>query len=130
MQTMEELVAKFAHGIDDKLRVPISEGIVGHSFCTKRTIILEDVHACNHFDTHIDCITGYETKNIISIPIINSKNEVMGVFQALNKQSQNPKFHEDDIKLLDLVVLYVGEVFESTILYENLEEKVAQEIQK
>lgn len=126
----QELVAKFAHGIKVELKEPISSGVVGYCFRTKETILIEDVKSSELFDTHVDKLTGYETKNIISIPIINSKNEVMGVFQALNKISNNHKFHEDDLKLLDLVTLYMAEVFESTILYENLEERVAQEIQK
>ncbi len=125
-----ELVAKFAHGIEIELREPISSGVVGYCFRTKETILIEDVQESEFFDHHIDTITGYETKNIISIPIVNSKNEVMGVFQALNKQSKDNKFHEDDIKLLDLVTLYMAEVFESSILYENLEERVAKEVEK
>ncbi len=125
-----ELVAKFAHGIETELREPIKSGVVGYCFVNQETLVIENTKTSKLFDDHIDTITGYETKNLISIPIINSKQETMGVFQVLNKQSNNHKFHEDDIKLLDLVTLYMGEVFESTLLYENLALQVKEEIQK
>jgi len=128
--TLNELVAKFAHGVEIELREPISSGVVGHCFTNQETLVIENTKTNKFFDNHIDAITGYETKNIISVPIINSKKETVGVFQALNKLSNNQQFHEDDIRLLDLVTLYMGEVFESTLLYENLALKVEEEIEK
>jgi signal transduction histidine kinase len=126
----QELVAKFAHGVDVELREPSTSGVVGYCFTNQETLLIDDTKNNPLFDSHIDKLTGYKTKNIISIPIINSKKETMGVFQVLNKLSNNEKFHEDDIKLLDLVTLYMGEVFESTILYENLALQVQEEIEK
>jgi len=124
------LIAKFAHGIETELSEPIEAGVVGHCFTNQKTLVIEDAKSSELFDAHIDSITGYDTQNIIAIPIVNSKKETVGVFQALNKQSNSKKFHEDDIKLLDLVTLYMGEVFESTLLYENLALQVEEEIQK
>jgi len=127
---LKVLITKFAHGIETELREPIDVGVVGHCFTNQETLVIEDAKSSELFDAHIDSITGYDTQNIIAIPIVNSKKETVGVFQALNKQSNNKKFHEDDIKLLDLVTLYMGEVFESTLLYENLAIQVEEEIQK
>ncbi len=84
-QETQELIAKFAHGVDCVLKEPIGSGVVGHCFNTKETIIINDTKSNPLFDNHIDILTGYHTKNIISIPIINSKGEILGVFQALNK---------------------------------------------
>ena len=127
---LKVLITKFAHGIETELREPIDVGVVGHCFTNQETLVIEDAKSSELFDANIDTITGYDTQNIIAIPIVNSKKETVGVFQALNKQSNNKKFHEDDIKLLDLVTLYMGEVFESTLLYENLAIQVEEEIQK
>jgi len=125
-----QLVVKFAHGIETELKESVTSGVVGYCFTNQETLVIEDTTSNKFFDNHIDVLTGYETKNIISIPIVNSKKETIGVFQALNKQSNNQQFHEDDIKLLDVVTLYLGEVFESTLLYENLALRVEEEIQK
>lgn len=126
----KELVAKFAHGVETELRESISSGVVGYCFSTQETLVIEDTASNKFFSNYIDTITGYHTKNLISVPIFNGKKEIIGVFQALNKISNNHKFHKDDINLLDLVTLYIGEVFESTILYENLALKVEEEILK
>ena len=123
------LEAKFAHGVERVLQEPMQKGIVGECFNSSKTVIKNDVRECDIFDKEIDQQTGYITESIVSIPIKNSKKETVGVFQALNKKSNNGAFHEDDLQMLDLVTLYIAEVFESTLLYEELEQRVQEEIQ-
>jgi len=45
----------------------------------------------------VDKETGYKTNNIITTPIFNSKREIIGVLQLLNKDEG---FDEDDVKFM------------------------------
>jgi signal transduction histidine kinase len=125
----KDLVAKFAHG-GKVLRVKSYDGIVGHCFLTKETIILDDVSKSEYYNKEVEKETGYKIKSMITTPIINSQNEVIGVYQALNKIDKTESFSKDDINMLDLVTLYIAEVLESTLLYQNLEKRVKEEVTK
>lgn len=114
-----EFISKIADGVAP-LHLNYGDGLVGYSFLTKETIILDDAYDSPFFDKEIDLETGYRTKSIITMPILNAKSEVIGVFQALNKKVDNGIFNDDDRKLLEFVNAYISEVLESTYLYEEL----------
>jgi signal transduction histidine kinase/CheY-like chemotaxis protein len=117
-----EFITKVAHGVDP-LTLPTADGIVGHCFLTNETIIIDDVYTSEYFEPSIDEETGYRSKSVLTMPIVNNKNEAIGVFQALNKISKDEKFTQEDKNLLELMTAYVSEVLESTHLYEKLQEK-------
>ncbi|MEA3289562.1 MAG: ATP-binding protein [Campylobacterota bacterium] len=117
-----EFITKVAHGVNS-LHIAQSDGIVGYCFLTKETMLFDDVYESEFFDSSLDKATGYRTKSMITVPIINIHGDAIGVFQALNKQTEKGKFSDEDQKLLNLVVAYIAEVLESSILYENLKKK-------
>lgn len=86
-QEKNELVTKFAHGVDQKLHLSSDRGIVGHCFLTKETLLIDDAYNNEYFNNLIDKETGYTTKSIITMPILNNDQEVVGIFQALNKNT-------------------------------------------
>ena len=124
----KEFITKIAHGLDENLHLAEDDGVVGHCFLTKETILLDDVHNAGFFNNNIEKSTGYDVKSMIAMPILNCQDEVVGVIQALNKNSKDQKFTQDDIKLLELIRAYMAEVFESTLLYDNLEFKIEKAV--
>jgi len=121
-QKEEQFITKVAHG-EDTLQTSLTNGIVGHCFLTGETLIIDDAYKSEYFDSSIDKSTGYRTKSIITMPIYNSKLETIGVFQALNKNTKEGVFTQNDKNILELVCTYVANVLENSILYEQLQQK-------
>jgi hypothetical protein len=72
--------------------IPVStESIAGAAAVMKRTINIEDVRklpddAPYHYDPTFDERSGYSTRSVLAVPMINLHGEVQGVVQLLNKK--------------------------------------------
>ncbi|MDO8895530.1 ATPase, T2SS/T4P/T4SS family [Nitrosomonas sp.] len=83
------------------LRLPVAENsIVGFSGLQKQVINIEDVYNKSElkqinptlvFSHEVDKRTGYRTKQMMVVPILNADNqELLGVVQAINNRSNQP----------------------------------------
>ena len=81
-----ELWAKVALGLSDMIRFDARLGIAGAVLISGKPMIIEDAYRSPLFYAAIDSITGYHTRNILSVPLRSPKQEVVGVFQVLNKR--------------------------------------------
>src|SRR5256885_11442488 len=81
-----ELWAKVALGVSDTIRFDSRLGIAGAVLISAKPMIVEDAYKSPLFYPSIDSITGYHTRNVLSVPLRNPKQEVIGVFQVLNKR--------------------------------------------
>ncbi|KAI6661608.1 Sperm phosphodiesterase 5 isoform X2 [Oopsacas minuta] len=79
-------------GYEDSLRnesnyifVPITNGIVGRVASTKLLVNIKDAYSNPDFCKDVDVKVGYETRNILCLPVLNPNNEVIGVISAINK---------------------------------------------
>jgi len=81
-----ELWAKVALGVSDTIRFDSRLGIAGGVLIAGKPLIVEDAYKSPLFYPSIDSITGYHTRNVLSVPLRNPKQEVIGVFQVLNKK--------------------------------------------
>ena len=71
-----------------RLEVPISpSSILGSAVLNGEPINLPDVYEDPRFDQKYDIQTGYRTRSMLSMPLIDMKTEdVVGCLQVLNKQ--------------------------------------------
>lgn len=67
------------------LRLPADKGIVGHVASTAETLNILDAYRDPRFDASSDLKTGYQTRNILCMPVFNSSGKLMGVSQLINK---------------------------------------------
>jgi adenylate cyclase len=82
-----ELWSVVAQGAEiNEIRIPSHLGIAGTVFTTRTTINIPDAYADPRFNPAIDKRTGYRTRSILCMPIINKEGKVIGVTQVLNKQ--------------------------------------------
>ncbi len=116
----KELWTKVAHGID-RISVPATSGIVGHGVTNSEVVIVNKPYEDARFNQEVDKKTGYTTRNILVVPIVNSQNEVLGAFQTVNKIFGDG-FEELDVKFLKLASSYAGESIETARLYEEIED--------
>lgn len=67
--------------------------VVVQSVLHKQAINIEDVYAAPAFDFSgtgsIDQMTGYHTKSVLTVPMSNHKNEVMGAIQLINAMEKD-----------------------------------------
>ncbi len=113
------LWTKVAHGVD-YIKIPAGSGVVGNAIAQKSSVIINDVYADPHFNSSVDKETGYKTETMMVIPMYNSKDEVIGAMQVINKKDAEG-FSEEDLRHLNLASSYVAESVESSLLLEEIE---------
>jgi len=93
-----------ADGIE-RLVLPANKGIVGYVVQNKTIKKVNDTSKEPLFYKEVDNSTGYKTKNILAVPLLNNENELLGVIQFLNKDG---KFNRDDINIAYLFSNYIS----------------------
>lgn len=71
---------------------PNEEMVATYCALHKKVIAIDDVYDAPHFNfqgtKEFDKNTGYRSKSMLVIPLLNSSHELIGVLQLLNKQDQ------------------------------------------
>ena len=81
-----ELWSKVALGVENKeIRFPADKGLAGYVVQTGETLNIADAYSDSRFNPEVDKNTGYHTKTILCMPIMNNNHEIIGAFQVLNK---------------------------------------------
>jgi len=102
----------------DEIKVPINSGVAGWVYTNKTPLVVSDAYADHRFYRGIDEKTGFETRNILSVPLINGEYKCIGTLQTLNKKSG--PFTGDDKEILLHLANYVTIALENSRLYEEL----------
>ena len=87
----------------EEIKIPSNIGIVGYSYKTKEDQIVNNVKDSPYFNPQIDEMTTFKTESILSVPLMNNKNEALGVIQILNKKEA--QFNEEDLKKVKVLSL-------------------------
>lgn len=94
-----EIWTKIAEGMATKeIRLPLGQGIAGTVADTLETINIRDAYRDPRFDKEIDRKSGYHTRTILCMPMLNHEGKLIGVIQVLNKHDGH--FGEYDEALL------------------------------
>ena len=89
----DELVLEIATGIAP-VRVPASAGIVGACARERRIINVPDCYKDARFNPDVDRASGYRTRCMLALPLIDHREVLVGVMQVLNKAGG--EFNADD----------------------------------
>jgi signal transduction histidine kinase len=118
-----ELWSIVAEGVEDgKLRLPQGTGIVGAVARTGVGLNLADVYADPRFDPSVDERTGYRTRSLLCMPLLDADGQPMGVVEALNKRG-GEVFSVEDERLLEAVGHQMAIALTNTLLYKELKEQ-------
>ncbi len=118
-ETGEKLFSRVAHGVK-LLEVNAKEGIVGECIQTGKALVINDPYNDDRFNSEVDVKTGFLTKSIIVHPLYNSKQEIMGAIQALNKVSDDSKFTKDDERILSIAGTFSSKILDTLKLHLEL----------
>jgi phosphoserine phosphatase len=136
-----ELFTQVAHGIGDAhdapsvIRIPMGAGIAGAAATGKHIVNIPDAYADERFNRAVDQRTGYRTRTILAIPLLDHEGHMVGVAQVLNRREG--VFTEEDEMLAEglaanaAVAMKRGRLIEDRIERERLEREmdVAKDIQ-
>jgi len=110
----------------NEITIPCDQGVAGWVYCNKLPLVVADVQADPRFYPAIDQLTGFNTKNMLCVPLVNRKKACIGTLQALNKKAG--AFTDDDRESLGYLSNYVTVALENAKLYEEI--KSADEAKK
>lgn len=82
-----------------ELVVPADRGIAGRVARTGEIANVKDPHADPDFDSAFDKASGFNTRAILTVPVLSAKGQVLGVLQALNPTDNHPFDHDDETML-------------------------------
>ncbi|MFH1421172.1 MAG: HD-GYP domain-containing protein [Planctomycetota bacterium] len=102
-----------------EIRLPFGKGLAGSVAQTKEILNIEDAYSDPRFNKEIDYQTGWRTRNMLIVPLLNLNDEIKGVIQVMNK-CHGP-FVDYDIELLRALASQAAVAIEKQSLYEENE---------
>jgi adenylate cyclase len=128
----DELWSKLAEGTGREIRIPASAGLAGAAFTSGELVHVPDAYADPRFNQAVDRLSGFRTRNILSMPITDRESIRLGVMQVLNKRSG--AFTSVDIRRLRAfsaeiaVAIQNAKLFSDVLALKNYNESVLKSL--
>ncbi|MEI6667692.1 MAG: GAF domain-containing protein [Acidobacteriota bacterium] len=115
-----ELFSRVAMGDTvGEIRMPNHVGIAGAVFTSAQAINIPHAYADLRFNPAFDKRTGYFTRSILCVPIVNKAGKVIGVTQVLNKKGG--PFTDDDQSRLKAFTAQLAISLENAKLFDDVQ---------
>jgi len=108
-----------AGGKVNEIRFPSNVGIAGTVFTTGQSLNIPHAYADLRFNPSFDRQTGFFTRCILCVPIINKQGEVIGVTQVLNKKTG--AFTDKDEQQLKTFTGQIAIALENSKLFDDVQ---------
>jgi Nif-specific regulatory protein len=120
-----QVVARPALGMPGgELRLADHVGVVGDVLKSGQPTIVNDVRRDPRFASNVDTQSGYQTRSLLCVPLVDLGGQCVGVFEAINKKSG--PFTAYDQATLELLAAQAAVAIESTTEREALVRTNAQ----
>jgi signal transduction histidine kinase len=96
---------------------PWHEGIAGTVFKTGEPVVTGNVKGDTRHFQGIDRDTGFDTHDMIALPLKKWEGEPIGVLEVLNKKEG--RLNEDDVAILTIIASFTAMAVEQARLYED-----------
>lgn len=115
-----ELFSHVGAGLDSfEIRLPNNRGIAGTVFTSGKTINIPHAYADLRFNPAFDKQTGFFTRSILCVPVVNKQGKVIGVTQVLNKTGG--PFDENDESRLKAFTAQIAIGLENAKLFNDVQ---------
>jgi adenylate cyclase len=115
-----ELFSRVAMGASvGEIRLPNTAGIAGAAFTSGQAINIPHAYADLRFNPAFDKRTGYFTRSILCVPIVNKQGKTIGVTQVLNKKGG--PFTAEDEKRLKVFTAQLAISLENAKLFDDIQ---------
>ncbi|GIW77279.1 MAG: hypothetical protein KatS3mg104_2342 [Phycisphaerae bacterium] len=119
-ESTHELWTQVAIGTDP-IRLDYRTGLAGHVFQTGESVWTPDAYADPRFNRAVDEQTGFRTRDLLTVPILDLDRCPVGVLQAINHRDGFSRTHLD---LCQLLADQIGVVVQRHRLHEQVIESV------
>ncbi len=102
-----------------KIRLPNDAGVAGTVFSRGETINIPYAYADLRFDPSVDTRTGYFTRSVLCVPLVNKEGRRIGVTQVLNKRGG--PFSDEDEAHLKAFTVQIAICLENAQLFEDVQ---------
>lgn len=106
-----------------EIRVPMGKGIAGHVAVSGETMNVEDANKEPLFFADVDKQTGYKTKSVLCMPVLDHEGNVVAVVEALNKRKQggtgSDRFDGEDERVMRTLAHHAGLSLRNSQLYQT-----------
>ena len=102
-----------------EIRLPSNAGIAGNVFTSGTTLNIPYAYADLRFNPSFDRLTGYFTRSLLCVPIINKDNRIIGVTQVLNKKGST--FTDEDEQRLKAFTGQISIALENSKLFDDVQ---------
>ena len=100
-----ELWSRVAIGADE-IRFPADLGIAGHVFTANKLLHVSDPYADPRFNPDPDRRSGFITRNLLTVPLVDIDRKPLGVLQAVNTTDED--FSESDQQMIQMLADQAG----------------------
>jgi len=115
-----ELFSRIAQGDSmGEIRLPNHLGIAGAVFTSGQSVNIPHAYADLRFNPAFDKQTGYFTRSILCVPVVNKNGKTIGVTQVLNKKGG--PFSEEDESRLKAFTAQVSIALENAKLFDDVQ---------
>ena len=115
----DELWSRVAEGAEQRqIRIPANAGIAGAAFGRGEVLNIPDAYADPRFNRDIDRASGFRTRNLLNVPVIDRTGERLGVVQVLNKRGG--AFTQTDIRRLKAFSADIAVALENARLFSDV----------
>jgi adenylate cyclase len=115
----DELWSRVAEGTEQKeIRIPGNAGIAGAAFVSGDVLNIPDAYADRRFNREVDRRSGFRTRNLLNVPVIDRTGERLGVLQVLNKRGG--QFTQVDIRRLKAFSSGIAVALENAGLFSDV----------
>jgi adenylate cyclase len=108
-----------AGGEINEIRFPSHLGIAGEVFTSGKSMNIPHAYADLRFNPAFDKQTGFFTRSILCVPIVNNDNETIGVTQVLNKRGG--VFTDDDEQRLKAFTAQISISLQNSKLFDDVQ---------
>ncbi len=116
----KELYTEVGEGLGaTTIRMPNNVGIAGTVFQTGETVNIPHAYADLRFNPSFDRKTGFFTRSILCVPVVNKNGKIIGVTQVLNKRGG--AFTSDDEARLKAFTSQISIGLENAKLFDDVE---------
>ena len=117
-ESRDRLKTSLHKGLENAIDIPIDKGIAGKTVTEGQIFNIADAYETDFFDSTIDRESGYRTMSVLSVPIYNSRGEIIGVTEMVNKKG-GAVFTSWDTKLIQIFNVFCGISLENARLYRD-----------
>jgi len=122
----QQIWSLIAQGLEQlEIRLPMGRGIAGTVAQTGEMVNLADAYDDPRFDRSFDQRSGYRTRSLLCLPVLDRAQKVVGVLQLLNKHGGS--FNDDDVNFLQSLSVHSAIALENARLHRESVERQQME---